>query len=178
MFFETYWRLIYNAAIRSGLTDQEAQDVVQETVLCVARTMPKFKYQPEVCSFKGWLLHLTRCRIADQWRKRPVWQRPPSGAESLTFRARPVDPESLDDQFERLWDQEWKTELAAAALQKLKQDIKPKHYQAFDLYVMRNWPPGEVARATHLSIAQVYLIRHRVGRKLKRILAKLEQGIL
>ena len=28
-FFDTYWRLIYSFAIKSGLTDAEAQDVVQ-----------------------------------------------------------------------------------------------------------------------------------------------------
>ena len=32
-FFNTYWKFIYSVAIRSGLSDQEAEDVVQETVL-------------------------------------------------------------------------------------------------------------------------------------------------
>jgi DNA-directed RNA polymerase specialized sigma24 family protein len=36
VFFDTYWRLIYSVAIRSGLTEAEAQDAVQETVICVA----------------------------------------------------------------------------------------------------------------------------------------------
>ena len=45
--------------------------MVQETVISVAGTMPKFKYDPAACSFKGWLRHLTECRIVDQIRKRP-----------------------------------------------------------------------------------------------------------
>ena len=32
-FFDTYWRLIYTTALGAGLTDAEAQEVVQETVL-------------------------------------------------------------------------------------------------------------------------------------------------
>ena len=36
-FFDTYWRLIYSVAIKSGLTENEAQEVVQETVIAVAR---------------------------------------------------------------------------------------------------------------------------------------------
>src|SRR2546423_9575172 len=36
-FFETYWRLIYSIAMKSGLNEAEAEDVVQETVICVAK---------------------------------------------------------------------------------------------------------------------------------------------
>ena len=36
-FFDTYWRLIYSVALKSGLTEAEAQDVVQETIISVAR---------------------------------------------------------------------------------------------------------------------------------------------
>jgi len=43
VFFDTYWRLIYCVATRSGLTETEAQDVVQETVICVAKDIQKFK---------------------------------------------------------------------------------------------------------------------------------------
>src|SRR5947207_12829164 len=68
-FFETYWRLIYSVARRAGFNDAEAQDVVQETVITVARKVPEFKYDPTIGSFKGWLLTLTHSRIQDQIRK-------------------------------------------------------------------------------------------------------------
>src|SRR5215475_2900811 len=70
-FFETYWRLIYGVAIKAGLNDAEAQDAVQETVITVAKNLEQFKTDPAHGSFKGWLLHTTRWRIADQFRKRP-----------------------------------------------------------------------------------------------------------
>ena len=69
-FFDTYWRLIYSFAIKSGLTDAEAQDVVQETVISVAKDIQKFKRDRTLGTFKGWLRNLTRWRIADQLRKR------------------------------------------------------------------------------------------------------------
>src|SRR5436309_2320388 len=70
-FFDTYWRLIYNVAIKAGLTDTEAQEVVQETVIAVAKKIPEFKTDPAHGSFSAWLMQLTRWRIADQFRKRP-----------------------------------------------------------------------------------------------------------
>src|SRR5207249_12317801 len=69
-FFDTYWKLIYSVARQSGLTDAEAQEVVQETVITVAKNIDKLRYDPAVGSFKGWLLQITRWRTADQFRKR------------------------------------------------------------------------------------------------------------
>src|SRR5881396_1111589 len=71
-FFDTYWRLIYGLAVKSGLTNTEAEDVVQETLLAVAKEMPDFKYDPARGSFKGWLLEITRRRIANQVRSHHV----------------------------------------------------------------------------------------------------------
>src|SRR5438093_13379765 len=69
-FFEAYWRLIYGRARRAELSDQEAQEVVQESVIAVAKRMHEFKYDPAVASFKTWLFQIVSRRIADQYRKR------------------------------------------------------------------------------------------------------------
>src|SRR5947207_3927815 len=69
-FFDTYGKLLYGLARKSGLSDAEAQDAVQETLMAVAKEMPGFKYDPAIGSFKGWLLEVARRRIANQFRKR------------------------------------------------------------------------------------------------------------
>ena len=69
-FFDTYWQLIYHVALKGGLREAEAQDVIQETMISVAKHMPTFKYDPAIGSFKAWLLNMTRWRITDQLRKR------------------------------------------------------------------------------------------------------------
>src|SRR6266566_3192044 len=69
-FFDAYWKLIYEVALKAGLSDTEAQEVVQETVISVAKQMPGFRYDPARGKFKGWLLQITRRRIADLVRKR------------------------------------------------------------------------------------------------------------
>src|SRR5712691_4771596 len=69
-FFDTYWRLIYNVAVKAGLTDTEAQDVVQETFIRVMKSMPTFNYKAQGGSFKSWLLRCTSWRIANQLKKR------------------------------------------------------------------------------------------------------------
>src|SRR5213592_3719047 len=69
-FFDTYWKLIYGVATKAGLTDAEAQDVVQETIITVAKNVKDFKADPAFGSFKPWLLQTTRWRIADRFRSR------------------------------------------------------------------------------------------------------------
>ncbi len=71
-FHRTYRGLIHGVARRAGLNETEAEEVVQETLIAVAGKMPGFTYDPVKDSFKGWLLQITRWRIADQFRKRAI----------------------------------------------------------------------------------------------------------
>lgn len=64
-FYDLYRDLIFSFAIKAGLTESEADDVVQETVIGVARKLPEFRYDPAKCSFKTWLLNQTVWRIKD-----------------------------------------------------------------------------------------------------------------
>ena len=69
IFFDLYWRLLYNVARRAGLDDVDAQDVVQDTVMAVAREIPHFRYDPERGSFKQWRFRILRRRVSDHLRK-------------------------------------------------------------------------------------------------------------
>ena len=69
-FYKIYGGLIRSFAEKAGLTVDEAEEVVQETAIGVARRLPEFTYDPKVCRFKTWLLNLVRWRIQDQIRKR------------------------------------------------------------------------------------------------------------
>src|SRR6266496_6579381 len=80
-FFYRYWELLYNVAKQSGLGEPEAQDVVQETVISVAKAMPDFRYDPARGSFKQWLLRIAGRRIMDQLRRK--YRQPPRAEMEL-----------------------------------------------------------------------------------------------
>lgn len=168
-FFDTYWKLIYGIAIKGGLTPPEAQDVVQETMISVAKHIPTFKYDREIGSFKGWLLNMTRWRITDQLRKRgPFSARQLSLDETDTdvqTSKRMIDPTGLD--WQALWDAEWEKNLLDAAMVKVKRHLAPEKFQIFDFYVNKEWPPGKVAKTFKISTDQVYLAKHRVLEMIK-----------
>ena len=181
-FFESYGGLLYRVARAAGLSDTEAQEAVQETVITVARNIGGLHYDPAAGSFKGWLLQTARWRIADQFRRRERQGRleaspPPldgDGTPRTAFLDRLADPAGFD--LETVWDGEWRASLLTAALDRVRRQVDPRQFQIFDCYVTRGWPAARVARELGVNIAQVYLGKHRVGTLLKKAVADLERG--
>lgn len=167
-FFDTYWRLIYGVALKSGLTHAEAQDVVQETVISVSKNMKSFKADPSFGSFKSWLLNLTRWRITDQLRKRghevhpagPVSPDSTSGTHGTPFENR--IPDLSGNQLDKIWEEEWERHLIDAALEKVKQQCSARHYQIFYLHAIKQVPPARIAETLSINVDQVYLVKHRL----------------
>ena len=48
----------------------------------------------------------------------------------------------------------------------------------FDLYALKDWKTGDVARALGVSVGRVYLTKHRVGKLLKAEVGRLEATLL
>jgi len=179
-FFDTYSRLIYNTALKAGLTPAEGQDAVQETVISVMKSMPKFQYDPGKGSFKAWLMQLTSWRIHDQFRKRRhdvgrVHRNDPAPTATDTINS-VADP--LTPQLDKIWDEEWETNLWDAAMQRVKTLVHPKQYQIFDLYVLQEQNMWDVARALKVNPGQVYLAKHRVGSAIKKEIKRLKEKFI
>jgi|SRR5581483_1035360 len=165
-FFDTYWKLIYTAGRKAGLSDAEAQDMVQETVISVLKSMPGFEYKAEGGSFKAWLLRLTKWRIVDQLRKRQrdveALEQNSDTSTSTSANGHLIDPAGL--KLESLWDEEWESNLIEAAVERVKKKVDPKHYQVFDLYFLKKWPVLKVTRILKINPGKVYLIKHRISK--------------
>ncbi|HXI50867.1 MAG TPA: sigma-70 family RNA polymerase sigma factor [Candidatus Saccharimonadales bacterium] len=173
-FFESYWRLIYSTAVRSGLSDAEAQDAVQETIIAVCRNIRQLDMSPEAGSFKNWLMRMARWRIVDQIRRR----RPESslllreqarGDTATDTLADPAGPE-----LEKIWDEEWRSNLTEAALAKVRRQTSSRYFQIFYLYVVQGTPVQKVAAVTGASPDEVYLVKHRLGPLFTRALKAVE----
>jgi RNA polymerase sigma-70 factor (ECF subfamily) len=176
-FFDTYWKLIYGVARKAGLSDDEAQEVVQETLISTAKHMPTFKYDPAIGSFKAWLLTMTRWRIIAQLRKRGPFAHPDREADSTATAFVEKAEDRSDQTIEAFWEAEWENNLLEAAIARVKRRIEPEKYQVFDFYVNKDWPPAKVAERFHISVNQVYLIKHRVTEAIKGEVKRLQSEI-
>jgi len=170
-FFDTYWRLIYNVARKSGLADAEAQDVVQNTFVYLARRMPNFRYDRARGSFKSWLRVVTRSRISVFLRREktggPLLREPFPDPEGDSGNPIEAIPDPAADALDEVWQREWQQNLLDTAQRRIRAKISSQQLLIFRMASAENLPLSQVAKKLGVSLAQVYLARHRVGRLLK-----------
>jgi RNA polymerase sigma-70 factor (ECF subfamily) len=166
--------------LKSGLSASEAEEVVQETVISVAKKMPSFEYDPARCTFKSWLKHVTRLRITDQFRKRKPGDARAASRDHLESGTATVDriPDPHGDVLERIWDEEWEGNLTGAALERVKARAKAVQYQMFYLHVVEQIPALRVARMLGASLGRVYFACRQVGKMVKEERLRLEKAAL
>ena len=174
-FYAMYRKMVLRIALKSGLNEHAAEEVMQDTMVAVATSISQYEYKPEQCSFKGWLFHLTRCRISDYYRKKQ--RRIPSASLDLSYHA---DLSETNEGKSALlpdseWEVEWQRGLMELALDRIRLKVNPRHFQAFDFYVVKNWDPGKVAKTLNINIAQVYLAKYRISACLKKEIQQLKE---
>jgi RNA polymerase sigma factor (sigma-70 family) len=175
-FCTLYRKLIACMAARAGLSEAEAADVAQETFIIISRKIPEFRYDPTRGSFKSWIGLIARRRIEKQLKKRLPSRSSFSSDDST--RTSTIHRLPAPESFEITWNAEWEHNLRTAALDRVKSRLKPKQFQMFDLYALKQWPIAEVARALNVSATHVYVNKHRVAAALRRELAQLKNNDL
>jgi len=177
-FHRLYRKLVYGLARRSGLSHADAEDVTQEVFKRVAETIHQFESDPQRGTFRGWLMTLTRWRIADKRVQRstdgPPSASPPGETNTGT---RTIERVPAPEVNETEWENEWQQHLLDMACERLARRVKERHFQVFELYVRRRWPVLEVTRALGTNPASVYLIGSRLTRQLKTEVARLREQL-
>jgi RNA polymerase sigma-70 factor (ECF subfamily) len=178
-FYDLYRGLIMGVARKAGLREEEAQEVLQETMSSVSKNIGDFEANPAQGSFHAWLLTMTRWRIMDQFKKRTPFSASRQMAADSTDTTPTIEriPDPQGAELEKLCDEEWNRQLLGQALAELQASIKAEHYQIFHLLTIQQKPVMEVARMLGKNAAQIYLIKHRAGRELQAILKKLNQRL-
>mgnify|MGYP002843362427 FL=1 len=175
-FFHTYWELIYNVARRAGLSEADAQDIVQETILKVHNSLDRFEYNRKRGTFKGWLRTVTRSRLNDFFKKqqrRPALNQPlEEAADELQNLEDPEGPE-----IEKIWDEEWNRNLIQAALSRTKKLSSPKQFQIFKCHYIDEWTVRETCRTLGVNAAQVYMAKQRVGKIFREAVETLQEQV-
>ncbi len=180
-FYLRYHPVIYRHALKHGLPEAEAEDVVQEIVIGLARSLPQFKYDPAVSSFKTWLFRVARNKIASHLRHRGRQCRSP--ADGL---AEEQDPELLaevaDDNVlspDKEWDLMWEANLRRAALEQVQSRVKPRTMRLYLYHVV----DGNSVEATvrffrdsQVTPETVHLAKHRVQKMVDNALDRLREG--
>lgn len=179
-FHRLYRRLVYGRARRAGLDHADAEDVAQDVFKRVAETIKDFDTNPERGSFRGWLMKLTHWRISDRLESRgklPAHSPSPFQPDAASARTGTLERLPSPEQDEDDWDREWRQHVLAMALERLARQVKPKHFQVFELYARQGWPVLKVSSELGINPASVYVIGHRLTKLLKAEVEKLKAQV-
>ncbi|GAB5558939.1 MAG: hypothetical protein SynsKO_05860 [Synoicihabitans sp.] len=163
-FYENYWAAIIRYGRKLGLSDTQAQDVLQETMVDLMRILPKFTYESSKGKFRNFLLTIVHRKAMGVFRRAARDTNIPwdsaSPIEIQEFKQATLNAQQL-----QLW-RESIYEEALAALSK-SPDIEPKTWAVFEAYVVKKRPVTEVAEEFGLKPNAVYQIKNRLNRRLK-----------
>lgn len=163
-FVGLYGPLIYSWCRRKGLAASDAAEVVQETLLAVARAIPTF--DPALGRLRGWLWTITQSKLADFFRRRPADQA--AGGSEMVDRLRqlaeppPEDDTTGGDHDLRL--------LLDRALRQVAAEVEPQTYRAFVLVVLQARSTAEAAAELGLSENSIRQAKSRVLRRLRQMI--------
>jgi len=181
-FVALYTNVIRKQALKAGLTDDETQEVTQETMIELSRRIQTFQYNRRKGSFRAWIFRLADWRIKDQFRRRReghvswdmlISEDDHGATEIEEPSVIPAELAELDDS----WLTEWRQELVPLALAKLRDEIPGKRFQVLDLILVKHWSTTKVARLFHQSRASIYVMKFRAMLALKNELARLEKEL-
>lgn len=166
-FVTIYTPLVYRYARRKGFQDADAADLAQEVLTEVARSIPRFDYEPERGRFRDWLGCIARRQIARflERRQRGGAVAQP-GDELDRVEASQADPE---------WVDEYNTRLLQVVLEQAEPHFEPATWKAFVRVWIDGKPAREVADELQVPIDSVYVAKSRVLKRLAeelRILAE------
>lgn len=146
---------------RADVPRRDADDLVQEVLLAVAREMPSFQYDRSRGTFRGWLRSILTNRIRHYRRTR----RSTPTAEPITDVLEALADPASD--LAREWDREHDRHVAAGLLEAVRPGFAERTWEAFTRVVMDGEKPAEAASTLGMSIDGVYQARCRVLARLR-----------
>jgi RNA polymerase sigma-70 factor (ECF subfamily) len=93
-------------------------------------------------------------------------------ADSLHPEASRATTPEADPAFERLWAEEWEGHIRLSALARVKRQVSARQFQLFDLHVLQGLSVRVSAKAAGTTTAAVYMAKSRVGRLVRREIAR------
>lgn len=154
-----------------GLGQAEAEDVAQQ---CSQVVMERIAEYEHLGSFKAWLRAIAEHKIVDHARRA---RRMVQGDSAFWSRQ---GSEPASESLEAMWDRQWARTHIMHCAERARQSVNESTYEAFEACVVRGMEPTEVAAILNITVAQVYVAKHRVLERIRAMLREIhgEDGVL
>ena len=163
-FRDHFYPVIFNFAKTLGLSETDAEDAAQETMLAFLKAFRDGKYIREKGHLSHWLFGVARRTILD-FRRRLPREHFVADRTGTSFWGMLAD----EDSARRTWDTEWRYMVLERCLQQARRQLDQKVFKAFELYALLQKPLEEVCQTLGMSRNAVYIAKSRVLSKLRQL---------
>ncbi len=161
-FYERYGELIRGFAVRQGLQAADCDDVVQETLMALTKSMPQFRYEPAKGKFRSYLKTVVLHTIFRRSRQK-------HGEVALEDVEAAVGKAADDTDTDARWEAEWRRYHVRTAMRTIEAEFNEQDRASFDAYAVAARDARETAESLGLSVDQVYQAKSRILRRLAQL---------
>ena len=170
-FLDLYAPIIYRSARRLGLQTADADDVVQEVLTAVTRSVSRWIKRDDRGPFRAWLFRIARNKSIDfltRRKHRPWATGGDVAAQQLNHVPAPAD---VSSQF----DFELRRTIFVQASEIVRSRVSETTWEAFHRTSVLQEPIEDVAKQLGVSVGSVYISRSRVMKRLQNEVKSFEE---
>jgi RNA polymerase sigma factor (sigma-70 family) len=163
-FWLRYGDLIRSFARQRGLQNADCDDIVQDVLASLTKSMPGFAYDRSKGLFRSYLKTVTLHAIFARMRQN-------RGEVALEDVKTAAEAAAADQDVDSQWDSQWRQYHLRQALRTVRAEFNEADFAAFEQYAVIGRSPQQTAESLNLSIDQVYQAKSRLLRRLSEIIA-------
>ncbi len=171
-YVDRYRPLLVRYGKRLGLSEADAEDVAQQTLTAFSTAYRDGKYDRERGRLRVWLFGIARNQILTWQRRRRDREVQIADATGSTHFFDGIADESA---LEAAWDHEWQQAVLQQCLQRVRAEVQPATFEAFELFAGRGWSAERVAAQLGITQNAVFGAKRRILRRVRELLPEIEQ---
>ena len=149
---DLYGPVVYRWCRQSGVTRDDAPDVVQEVFAAVAQNIDSFHREKPGDSFAAWLRTIAQNKIRDHFRSRRGHLAAEGGTEAQQRLQELAEPSATS---EASSPREVRDLVLPIGLELVRAEFEPRTWDAFHRVAIERQPPARVANELGMSIQAV-----------------------
>lgn len=169
-FAAIYSPTIYRVAIARGFQPADAENLVQEVLASVARSISKWLNRKDRGGFRRWLMHIARNESIDMLTRRATRSLGRDGETGEQFLASIPAPAELSGTI----DLEYQRSIFQWAADQVRRTVEEVTWKAFWMTSVEGLFVEQVAAELAIQPGQVYCSRSRVMAKIKKLVQQYE----
>jgi RNA polymerase sigma factor (sigma-70 family) len=163
-FCARYGDLIRGFCRHYGLQNADIDDVTQDVLLSLSKSLPNFTYDPTKGKFRSYL----KTVVIHASQRRLLQRQPRSGLENVESTTR---AEAADAQVDAKWESEWRHYHLRLAMRTIRAEFNEADLEAFERYAVAGEDAKRISDELTMTLDQVYQAKSRITRRLAALIA-------